>query len=80
MRTESAEFPYPFLHPGLMGAIISKIGSEAGLNADYWRGGVFAYEAGTGSRALIEEEQLEGWQGRISVKTQRGQRRSCWRA
>jgi internalin A len=73
LPTDNAEFDYPFLNPGLMRAIISKIGSEAGLNADYWRGGVFAYEAGTGSRALIEEEQLAGWQGRIRVSTQRGQ-------
>ncbi|MCI0736947.1 MAG: hypothetical protein L0Y50_11885, partial [Beijerinckiaceae bacterium] len=70
---ESAEFDYALLHPGLMRAIISKVGSEAGLNADYWRGGVFAYEARTGSRALIEEKQLEGRQGRIKVSTQRGQ-------
>jgi hypothetical protein len=73
LPAESAEFYYALLHRGLMRAIISRIGSEAGLNADYWRGGVFAYETGTGSRALIEEEQLEGWRGRIKVSTQRGQ-------
>ena len=60
LPSESAEFNYSLLHPALMRAIISRIGSEAGLNADYWRGGVFAYETGTGSRALIEEEPLEG--------------------
>jgi internalin A len=73
LPTKSANFDYPLLHPGLMPAITSKIGSEAGLSADYWRGGLFAYETETGSRALIEEEQLEGWQGRIRVSTQRGQ-------
>jgi internalin A len=73
LPTENMEFDYPLLHPGLMRAIITRIGSEAGLNADYWRGGLFAYEAETGSRALIEEESLEGWKGRICLKTQRGQ-------
>ena len=73
LPTESAEFDYSLLHPGLMRAIVSKIGSDAGLNGDYWRGGVFAYETGTGSRALIEEQVLEGWRGRIRVSTQRGQ-------
>jgi internalin A len=73
LPTESVKFDYSFLHPGLMRAVISKIGSAAGLNADYWHGGVFAYEGGTGSRALIEEEKLEGWQGRIRVSIQRGQ-------
>jgi internalin A len=73
LPTESAEFDYALLHPGLVRAIISKVGSEAGLNADYWRGGLFAYERTTNSRALIEEEKLEGWQGQIRVSTQRGQ-------
>jgi internalin A len=73
LPTESTEFDFSFLHPGLMRTIISKIGSKAGLNADYWHGGMFTYEAVSGSRALIEEEQLEGWQGRIRVSTQRGQ-------
>jgi hypothetical protein len=36
---ESVLFEYALLHPGLMRGIISRIGSEAGLNADYWRGG-----------------------------------------
>jgi len=61
------------LHPGLMRGIISRIGREARLNADYWRGGVFVYATATGSRALIEEEVTQGWAGRIRASAQRGQ-------
>jgi internalin A len=70
---ESAEFEYPFLHPGLMRAIVSRVGSDAGVKADYWKGGLFFYEEETRSRALIEEELIEGWRVRIKVSTQRGQ-------
>jgi internalin A len=70
---EAAVFEYALLPPGLMRGIISRIGNDAGLAADYWRGGIFAFEKGTGSRALIEEEKTTGWHGRIRVRTQRGQ-------
>jgi internalin A len=71
--TETAEYIFPMLLPGLMRGIISRIGSEAGLNAEYWRGGVYVFESRTRSRAIIEEEMTEGWQGCIRIQTQRGQ-------
>jgi len=56
-----------------MRALISRIGRDAGLDADYWRGGVYVYEIQTGSRALIEQTVTEGWEGRIRIMAQRGQ-------
>jgi len=73
LPTEKHAFEYSLLPPGLIRAIISRIGNEAGLAADYWRNGLYVYETGTGSRALIEQETTSGWQGRILVQTQRGQ-------
>src|SRR5262249_21339895 len=71
--SESAEFDYALLPSALMRAIISRVGNEAGFAADYWRNGVYVYEAGTGSKALIEQEMAGPWQGRIRIRTQRGQ-------
>lgn len=74
--TESAEiatFEYEFLHPALMSGVISRIGSAAGANALYWRGGLCVYETTTRSRALIEEEKSENWRGLIRLQTQGGQ-------
>jgi internalin A len=71
--TETACFRYAFLHGGLIRAIISHVGQIAGVDALYWRGGLFAYEAQTRSRILIEEEKGEAWQGAIRVRTQGGQ-------
>jgi internalin A len=73
LPTETAEFEYPSLPPGLMRAVISRIGDEAGFAADYWRNGVYIYESGTGSKALIEQEMAGPWQGRVQIRTQRGQ-------
>ena len=56
-----------------MRGIISNIGSQAGLAADYWRGGIYVYEVGTKSKALIEQEMEDGWRGRIRLQTQGGQ-------
>ena len=72
-QPETVEFEYPLLPQALMRGIISRIGSEAGLAADYWRGGVYIYEATTGSRGLIEQKMTGPWQGQIRVQTQRGQ-------
>ena len=71
--TEKATFDYALLHPGLIRSIIARIGRQAGIAADYWQGGVYVYETGIGSRAIIEAERGEGWRGSIVVKTQRGQ-------
>ena len=71
--TERAEFTYSLLPLSLMRGIISNIGSQAGLAADYWRGGIYVYEVGTKSKALIEQEMEDGWRGRIRLQTQGGQ-------
>ena len=70
--TEEARFDYALLHPGLIRSIIARIGSAAGIAADYWQGGVYVYETGTGSRGMIEAESLGGWRGHVVVRTQRG--------
>ncbi|MCA1972338.1 MAG: TIR domain-containing protein, partial [Caenispirillum sp.] len=48
-------FEYPLLHPGIIRGIISRVGSQAGLAATYWRTGVYVFEETTGGKALIEE-------------------------
>ena len=73
LKPERAEFEYALLTRTLITAIVARIGSEAGLAADYWRDGVYVYETKTGSRGLIEQ-QLDGLrQGRIILQTQDGQ-------
>lgn len=69
---ETATYAYAQLHPGLIRSIISRIGQEAGLAADYWQGGVYVYETTTNSRGIIEAEMLDAWRGRIRLQTQRG--------
>jgi internalin A len=67
---EEALYDYPLLHQGLIRAIISRIGQEAGISATYWQGGVCVYEKTTRSHALIEQEMRDGWAGRIRIQTQ----------
>jgi internalin A len=70
---ETAEFEYALLHPGIVRSVISRIGSQAGMSALYWRGGLCLYEQTTGSRALIEQHMDDAWGGTIRVQTQSGQ-------
>jgi internalin A len=70
---ETSEFEYPLLHPGMVRSVISRIGSEAGVTALYWRGGLCVYETRTRSRALIEQKMIDQWRGKILIRTQRGQ-------
>jgi internalin A len=70
---ETTEFEYTLLHPGVVRSVISRIGSEAGVTALYWRGGLCVYETATRSRALIEQEMADDWRGKIVVRTQSGQ-------
>ena len=66
----------PFLHPGVMRGIISRIGQEAGISALYWKYGVCLYENTTRSRALIEQRlsnRPTTWSGQIAVSTRGGQ-------
>jgi len=66
----------PFLHPGVLRGIISRIGREAGISAIYWKFGACLYEGTTRSRALIEQRSSESsttWSGQILVSTRGGQ-------
>src|SRR5262249_41585645 len=60
-----AALTFELLPPGLMRALIARIGADAGLAAEYWRDGVCFYDAETGSRALIEQRWTEGWAGEV---------------
>src|SRR3984893_3624583 len=70
---EEVFFSYDLLHQGLIRAIISRIGSEAGVSATYWQGGVCVYEKLTRSHALFEQEMENDLAGIIRIQTQRGQ-------
>lgn len=71
-QTESITFEYALLHHGLIRSIISRIGSDAGDVALYWRGGIHVREGRTDSRARIEAEMIDAWRGRITLRTQCG--------
>jgi internalin A len=69
-------FELPFLHPGILRGIISRIGREAGISALYWKYGVCLYEKTTRSRALIEQtlsDRPNTGSGEIVVSTRGGQ-------
>jgi len=68
-----AVLTFALLPPGLMRALIARIGSDAGLAAEYWRDGVCFYDEKTASRALIEQRWTEGWAGEVHIATKRGQ-------
>jgi internalin A len=67
---EEAVWDFDLLHQGLVRAILSRIGREAGVSAIYWQGGLCVFEATTRSHALIEQEMGAGWAGRIRLQTQ----------
>jgi internalin A len=68
-----AVLTFALLPPGLMRALIARIGNEAGLAAEYWQDGLCFYDKETGSRALIEQRWTEGWTGEVRIATNRGQ-------
>src|SRR4051794_7150026 len=68
-----AVLTFGLLPPGLMRALIARIGSGAGLAAEYWRDGVCFYDEETASRALIDQRWTEGWAGEIRIAAKRGQ-------
>jgi internalin A len=70
--SEVATYRYAFTHPGLIRALIARIGSEAGINAVYWQGGVALYEASTRSRARLDYAVGDDWSATLSVRTQTG--------
>jgi internalin A len=68
-----AVLTFALLPPGLMRALIARIGSDAGLAAEYWRDGLCFYDGKTASRALIEQRWTEGWAGEVHIATKSGQ-------
>jgi internalin A len=68
-----AVLTFALLPPGLVRALIARIGNDAGLAAEYWRDGVCFYDEGTASRALIEQRWTEGWAGEVHIAVKRGQ-------
>ena len=56
-----------------MRSLISRIGEQAGLAAEYWRDGFYFYDRETGARALVEQRYTKDWAGEIHIQTQRGQ-------
>jgi internalin A len=70
---EETFFDYDLLHQGFIRAIISRIGSEAGISATYWQADVCVYEKTTRGHALIEQEMHNEIAGKIRVQTQVGQ-------
>jgi internalin A len=68
-----AVLSFTMLPPGLICALIARIGSDAGLAAEYWRDGVCFFDKKTGSRALIEQRWTDGWAGEVHIATKRGQ-------
>ncbi len=73
--TEQATYDYDLLLPGLLRALTSRVGRQAGVSALYWRDGLCVYEASTGAHALIEQKMDAGWSGRLLASTRGGQAR-----
>jgi internalin A len=73
---DSVTLNLPFLHPGVMRGLLSRIGQQAGMTAMYWDGGVCAYEKNTRSHARIEQNRGSSpiaWSGTILIRAQMGQ-------
>ncbi|MBL8572161.1 MAG: leucine-rich repeat domain-containing protein [Hyphomicrobiaceae bacterium] len=69
---ETRVWRFALLHEGLIGAILSRIGANAGIKAEYWRGGVCFYETETRARAMIEQVAGDGWAGEIRLSIRCG--------
>jgi internalin A len=72
---DEARVELPFLHPGVMRGLLSRIGGEAGMAGVYWKDGACLYERTTHSHARIEQQVSEKageWSGSIVIRTQGG--------
>lgn len=71
-REEQVRFSV--LHGGVIRRILSDIGTMAGDDALYWKGGVLGFEDGHQSRFMIEQKMdtQDGWTGHIHIRTQGG--------
>jgi internalin A len=63
------QYDYPFLHGGLMRALICEIGSKSQDAGVYWKSGAWVYEKRSGAQAMIESEMLSDRRGRVILKT-----------
>jgi len=64
------EYEYPFLHPGLMRALLCDVGERSGEAGVYWKYGLWVYEKGTGCRAILEQQMTDERRGKITLKVQ----------
>ncbi|MBX3326635.1 MAG: TIR domain-containing protein [Nitrospira sp.] len=69
-RSWRLEYDYPFLHPGLMRALLCDIGSRSKEAGVYWKYGVWLYEQSTGCRALLEQQMHDERRGKIVLTVQ----------
>ena len=69
-ETRRLEYEYPFLHSGLMRALLCDVGQwshEAGV---YWKYGLWVFEKASSCKALLEQQMTEDRRGRIVLKLQ----------
>lgn len=64
------EYEYPFLHPGLIRALLCHIGRRSRDAGVYWKYGVWVYEESTGCRAMLEQQMADDRRGRITLTVQ----------
>jgi internalin A len=69
-RDHRLEYGYTFLHPGLMRALICRVGQRSHETGVYWRDGVWVYERTSGCRALLEKRMRDDRKGNISLRIQ----------
>jgi internalin A len=70
IATITVEYAFPFLHQGLIRTVISELGEKAGDAAEYWKYGIWAYDADSGGRAIVEHEMRNDREGVIRVRAQ----------
>lgn len=69
-RTHCASYNYPFLHPGLVRAVICGIGERAGDAGVYWCDGAWIYDRDSASRVLLQQTRAADNSGSITVGIQ----------
>jgi internalin A len=71
--TQTVTLRFPLLHDGLMRALMTGIGKDAGLHAVYWKNGLLFFDAATKACAMITADWPDkyGWAGEIIISTQR---------
>ncbi len=64
------EYEYPFLHPGLMRALLCDVGRRSHEAGVYWKYGVWVYEKETGCPVVLEQRMADERRGRIALALQ----------